>query len=77
MPESLEILVAKLQTSVEGLSNRELEHHTTVIAELKDIKEDLKPRLAILEQQQFSKTDFVQFYNKYAVLEDNLSKEDR
>jgi hypothetical protein len=77
MAETQEVLLAKLQQAVQGLSDREAEHHATVLSELKDIKEDLKPRLAILEQRQFSKSDFVEFYNKYAIELDNQAKEDK
>lgn len=65
MSESQEVILAKLQEAVQGLSNREAEHHAAVLAELKDIKENINPRLTSLEQKLFTKGDFSEFYKSY------------
>lgn len=74
MSEPIDVALGKLQESVKNLGERELEHHNTVLSELKDIKENINPRLTVLEQSSFSKSDFVQFNNRFVISQDTQDK---
>lgn len=74
MPESQEVIIGKLQVAVENLSQRESEHHAVVLAELRTIKEDIKPKLDEVYQMAFRKGDFTVFYEQ--LMKDTKRKED-
>lgn len=67
MSDSQEQSIVRLQEAVKNLVEKEAEHHKIVLDELKDIKENINPRLVVLETKIYSKGDFSEFYRTYVI----------
>lgn len=77
MPETPETTIGRLDERLKSLEKKTDDHHNTVMMELKDIKENINPRLLSLESRVYTKGDFTEFYKTYVLeMDKKLSVED-
>lgn len=70
MPETPETTIGRLDERLKSLEKKTDDHHNTVMIELRDIKENINPRLLSLESRVYTKGDFTEFYKAYVTAQD-------
>lgn len=75
MPESPEVVMGRLDERLKGLEKKTDEHHQIVMTELKEIRDNINPRLTSVEQRMYTKSEFTTFYKEYVVKEDSQDKD--